>query len=375
MVRPRASTTASSSIREDEAQPSDKASRPSRLAQLAPDNPETETSFEALSREAFPSACRPKTVWIGCYDIEAQRWRFAFPTDASLEKTIAHFETTFQEAEQLEKGFLFAICSFFVDVKDERLKTFPKETRKAVEELSLSGAQPILRNEEAYQLVLYLTDEWPEEEATPVVPHKSASGAEQTHLPHEGHLQLTEAEAVDQLESLLAEAHDPFAYFSQKLDRILAAAASQSTRIRTKSKAVRARLKKITSLTNEIAFPPITSDAAPDALALADQVNACLIDGREPLRKVFQAYLDRLFHIGTKGFGSFEMNDSVARKVNQLAADHGMRLILNDEPVTVRCVQPRGSIAGSFETRTATKDRRTIQTSTSWPRLIVSLRK
>src|SRR4029077_10752664 len=89
-------------------------------------------------------------------------------------------------------------------------------------------------------------------------------------------------------------------------------------------------------------------------LEAGDEVERCLDVALETGVRALQGYLDRLHVEGNEGFGSYVMNDRIARKVSALAGS-AIQLLYTGEPVTIRAIDDRPPEPGAFEARTANK--------------------
>lgn len=119
-------------------------------------------------------------------------------------------------------------------------------------------------------------------------------------------------------------------------------------------------------------LPPAAADPGPlatlptAALTVIRTLRGSLAPYHAPVVGLVQQLLDSF---AGKHAATLAENKAVAAAVNDLAEDHGVALVYNGEPVTLRVVPVRRDPAGSFQARRIGSDQRILKTSMAFPPL------
>ena len=117
----------------------------------------------------------------------------------------------------------------------------------------------------------------------------------------------------------------------------------------------------------DVTIQPTASLNSPSPIEEIDLLVASLTEKQKSMVRKCQIILKQL--TGTRGYGSYDDNVVLCLKVNEMARKFGIRLLYDDQTVTIRFVKAPHSKTGTFEVRSATKDRKKLIKSALWPLL------
>ena len=129
---------------------------------------------------------------------------------------------------------------------------------------------------------------------------------------------------------------------------------------------------RLDSKSDPVLPPPSTADLGPGVPFPAPPLDSvrglrlALAPHHQPVVGMVQQLLDAF--VG-KHAPSLDENRAVAAAVNAAADDHGVALLYDGRPVTLRVIATRGDTGGSYQARLIGSDQRILKTSRAFPPL------